>query len=201
MINFLKILKKSLFWNLFIEYLIYPAYHFFWSYIINFKGKILFFLWSLKKKDFFSLNNNDKLIINSNDESKKIAKKILKESKLFIEDVRKEILSKEYSDKKSKISLADGETPYRISIYDKLSDNLKKEIVEFAGSDKLVTTASEYIKVFPILTRVQVYCNIPRKNSPLRGAMFWHKDDFGFKNIGFFMCVTDVDVNIKIGLC
>ena len=91
--------------------------------------------------------------------------------------------------------MADGEIPYRISIYEKLSENLKKEIVQFASSDKLVTTASEYMKVFPILTRVQVYYNIPRENSSARGAMFWHKDGFGFKNLDYFMCVTDVDEN------
>ena len=55
------------------------------------------------------------------------------------------MLSKEYSVLMSKTSLADGEKPYRISIYEKLSDNLKKEIVQFASSEKLVTTASEYM--------------------------------------------------------
>ena len=193
MISILKHIKKTKFWSIVIDYLIYPIYHFIWSYIINFNGKLLYFLWSLKNKEFFSLNNNDKLIVDPSTDSKKISHKILEESKLFIENSKKEILSKEYSEAMSKTSLADGEKPYRISIYEKLSDNLKKEIVQFASSEKLVTTASEYMKVFPILTRVQVYYNIPRKEVPLRGAMFWHKDGFGFKNLDFFMCVTDVD--------
>ena len=112
----------------------------------------MYFLWSLKNKEF--LNDNDKLIVDPSSDSKKISNKILEESKLFIENSKKEMLSKEYSVSMSKTSLADGEKPYRISIYEKLSDNLKKEIVQFASSEKLVTTASEYMKVFPILTRV-----------------------------------------------
>ena len=195
MLNNLKILKRSSIWLMFIENIFYPLYHFFWSYIINFKGKIFYFLWFLKKKDFFSLNRNDKLIVESTIDSKNIANKILEESKLFIEDTKKELLSKRISIEESKKNLADAETPYRISIYEKLSENLKKEIVQFASSDKLVTTASEYMKVFPILTRVQVYYNIPRENSSVRGAMFWHKDGFGFKNLDYFMCVTNVDEN------
>ena len=34
-------------------------------------------------------------------------------------------------------------------------------IVDFASSDKMITTASKYMKIFPILTRVEVYLNIP----------------------------------------
>ena len=74
MLRILYTLKKSLIWSLFIEHIFYPLYHFFWSYIINFKGKILFFLWSFKKKDYFSLHGNDKLITEPFDESKVIAK-------------------------------------------------------------------------------------------------------------------------------
>ena len=193
MLRILYTLKKSLIWDLFIEYIFYPLYHFFWSYIINFNAKILFFLWSFKKKDYFSLHGNDKLIIEPFDESKVIAKKILDETKIFLEDSKNEILSKAYAEERLKSNLADGEIPYRSSLYEKLSDSLKSEIVQFASSDKLVTTACKYMKVFPILTRVQVGYNIPRKNSLPRGAMFWHKDGFGFKNLDFFMCVSDVD--------
>lgn len=184
----LRILKRSFIWLFFIEYIFYPFYHFVWSYIINFNGKVLYFLWMFKKKDFFSLGKNDKLIVEPTNESKAIANKILEESKSFIGNSKKIILSKEYAEK---ISIA--KIPYTISIYENLSDNLKKEITQFASSDKLITTALSYMKVFPILTRVQVYYNISRENSDLRGAMFWHKDGFGFKNLDFFMCVTDLD--------
>lgn len=193
MFNWLKKLKRSYIWLLIIEYIVYPLYHFFWSYIINFKGKILYFLWMFKKKEFFKLNNNDKLVIEATENSKVIANKILIESKTFIEEAKKEILSNRFSIERSKENLADGQIPYRISIYERLSENLKKEIVQFASSDKLVTTAAKYMKVFPILTRVQVAYNVPRKNSSLRGAMLWHKDGFGFKNLDYFMCITNLD--------
>ena len=126
MLNNLKILKKSSIWLMFIEKIFYPLYHFFWSYIINFKGKIFYFLWFFKKKDFFSLNNNDKLIVKSTIDSKNIANKILDESKLFIDDTKKELLSNRISIEKSKKNLADGEIPYRISIYEKLSGKFEK---------------------------------------------------------------------------
>ena len=83
--------------------------------------------------------------------------------------------------------------PYRASLYDDLSENLKSEIVKFASSEMMISTVAKYMGIFPILTRVQVYHNIPRQNANRRGAMYWHRDTFGFKNFEFFMAVTDID--------
>ena len=85
--------------------------------------------------------------------------------------------------------------PYNINLYEGLSPELQKEIVTFACSDKMISTASRYMKIFPILTRVQVTLNIPREGSKPRSAIFWHKDGFGFKNLDFFMNVSDLDDN------
>ena len=193
MTKYLKKIKRTKFWSIIIDFLIYPIYHFIWSYIINFKGKLLYFFWSFKKKDYFSLNQNDKLLVGPTEQFKIISKKILEESKPFIEEAKKTIFSKEYSDEMKKTNYASGKTPYQISLYEKLSPSLQKEIVEFASSDKMISTATNYLQVFPILTRVQVSINIPREGSDVRGAMYWHKDGFGFKNLDFFMCVTDLD--------
>ncbi len=193
MITILKNIKRTKFWCLIIDYLIYPFYHFIWSYIINFNAKILFFLWSFKNKEFFSLNKNDKLLVGSTDEFKSLSKDILLESANLIEDSKKIICSDEYSQKMKKTNFAAGKIPYAISLYEKLSPALQSKIVKFASSPKMINTAANYMGVFPILTRVQVSLNIPRENSDLRGAMFWHKDGFGFKNLDFFMCVTDLN--------
>ena len=78
-------------------------------------------------------------------------------------------------------------------MYDNLTDQLKKDIVEFASSELMISTAAKYMGIFPILTRVQVDHNTFRDNADRRGAMFWHRDTFGFKNLDFFMAVTDID--------
>ena len=189
--NKIKSIKKSEYYKYFIQFLFYPVYHFFWQYFLNFNAKILYFLWKLKKKKYIPLLNNDKLLITGNKDFAKIAKKILQEVTPLLENSKKEILSPEY--KKTVSNEREVEVPYNISLYEKLSENLKKEIVEFASSDLLVSTATKYMGIFPILTRVQVYHNIPREGSKIRGAMNWHKDTFGFKNLDFFMAVTDID--------
>ena len=71
MISILKHVKRTKSWSIIIDYLIYPIYHFIWSYIINFNGKLLYFLWSLKNKEFFSLNDNYKLIVDPSSDSQK----------------------------------------------------------------------------------------------------------------------------------
>ena len=189
----LKSIKKSNYWKYFIQFLFYPVYNFFWQYFLNFNAKILFFLWKFKKKKYIDLLKNDKILINNNNNFTKIAKKILQEAIPLLENSKKKILSPEYKKTLSDVNEADAEAPYRISLYESLSYNLKKEIVEFASSDLMVSTAAEHMRIFPILTRIQVYHNIPREDSKRRGAMYWHKDTFGFKNLDFFMAVTDID--------
>ena len=194
LITLLKNIKKSYLWKILIEYFFYPLLHFIWSFVFNFKAKILYYLWSFKKKDYFNLNNNDKLVVENNPDFNEIGKKILLESENIVQEAKKKLLDKNYAEElKKKGNFSRSELPYSISIYDNLSNNLKREIIEFASSDKMITTASNHMKIFPILTRVQVELNVPREGGNLRAAMFWHKDGFGFKNLDFFMNVTDVD--------
>ena len=196
--KFLKSLKRTYIWKFFIQYFVYPFYDFFWKFLLNFKAKILYMLWSTKKRDFVDLNlsKNNTVVITDNESFKDLAKKISNETNLLMENSKKYILSAEYKKKRSdEIDPygTDAEIPYRISLYDGLSDNLKTEIVKFASSEMMISTAAKHMKIFPILTRVQVMLNIPRQDAKRRGAMHWHRDTFGFKNLDFFMAVTDVD--------
>jgi len=190
---FLRNLKRTNIYKLFIEYFFYPIFHFIWSFVINFNAKILHVLWNLKKRDYFDLDNNDKLLVLDNESFKKISNKILKESEHLIADAKNILFDPRHAEELKKGNIARAELPYSIGLYENLSPDLKKEIVDLASSDKMVTTASRYMKIFPILTRVEVYLNIPREGGGLRAAMLWHKDGFGFKNLDFFMAVTDVD--------
>ena len=194
--KFLKDLKKTYIWKIFIQYFFYPFYNFFWQFILNFKAKILYILWSIKKRDFVNLSRKNTVVITENETFKDLAKKISNETNLLRENSEKYIRSEEYkkkiTDKQGSYS-SDAEIPYRGSLYDDLSDNLKSEIVKFASSEIMISTAAKHMGIFPILTRVQVLHNIPRENAKRRGAMHWHRDTFGFKNLDFFMAVTDVD--------
>lgn len=134
MINQLKKLKKTFFWDIFITNIFYHVYHFFWTYILNLKSKILGIFWNFNKNDFFNLDKNDKLLISENEEFKSLAYKIAIDSKKIIPELKKEIFSEEYKKKLNKNNQAYAETPYSIDFYSKLNDELKKEIVSFASS-------------------------------------------------------------------
>ena len=208
MYKFLKKLKRSIIWKLFIEYLFYPTFHFFWSFILNLKAKILFYLWNLKKREFFQISNNNQLQISNNKDFKEIADKIYQEVIQIKEKTKKKLLNTDYENelkqhvdelpknaKKYIFNKANSELPYSISLYEDLSPHLKKSIVTFASSEKMITTASKYMKIFPMLTIIQVILNIPREGSVPRSGMLWHKDGQGFKCLDFFMNVSDVDEN------
>ena len=189
-------IKKTYLWKFFIQNIFYPIYHIFWQYILNFQAKILSFLWTSKKRDFINLAKKNSILVSNNQFFKSIANKVSNETYLLMKDSRQKILSPEY---KKKISdeidhtSVDAEIPYRTSMYENLSDQLKKDIVDFGSSELMITTAAKHMGIFPILTRVQVDHNIARENADRRGAMFWHRDTFGFKNLDFFMAVTDID--------
>ncbi len=192
MINFLKKIKKTVLYNFFITYLFYPIYHFLWKNIINFNARLLF-IFLKDKNEFFSLGSNDKILIKDNIDFQKLASLIKNEALPMIPNQKKKLLSENYKLQVQSRNKAFGELPYSIDFYNELSDVLKSKIVKFASSKKMINTAANYMGIYPMITRIQVALNIPRENSNARSAMLWHKDAFGFKNLDFFMAVTDID--------
>jgi len=194
----LTFLRELTLYKILIRFIFYSLFNFFWQYIINFEAKFLYFYWNIKKKNniFFELNNNDTILIKDNQDFKNISKDISNNLKDKVENVKKKLLSEEF--KKEHIERlgknhVDVTLPYRISVWEHLDKSVQKQIIDFASSDKMISTAARHMKIFPILTRIQVYLNTPRENAEMRGAMYWHKDTFGFKNLDFFMNVSDVD--------
>ncbi len=192
MFDILRKIKRTIIYEFFINYLFYPIYHFLWKNIFNLKARILYLTFK-KDDDFFNLNKNDKILIKDNPEFQNLALKIKKEAIDKIPLLKEKILSENYRNELKNSNRSFADIPYSIEFYDQLSDELKKEIVKFASSKKMILTAANYMGIFPMITRIQVSLNIPRKNTSARSAMLWHKDAFGFKNLDFFMAVSDID--------
>ncbi len=193
-----KKIKKNKIYIFIVKYLFNPFFSIIWEYLINFEAKILYFIWNIKKKSIkhFELGQNDSLLIKNDPSFSEKASKIYNYCLPHIQPSKELLISdhhKKNMEKKHGNNSTDAEIPYRISLYENLDKNIQKEIVSFASSDEMLATALKYMKVFPILTRVQIYLNIPREESQVRGAMFWHRDTFGYKNLDFFMYLTDVD--------
>ena len=87
--KFLKDLKKTYIWKFFIQYFFYPFYNFFWEFCLNFKAKILYILWSTKKRDFINLSKKNEIVITNNETFKDLSKKISNETNLLIENSKK----------------------------------------------------------------------------------------------------------------
>ena len=64
--NLLKRIKTTTFWKFLILCVIKPIYGFIWNYIINFHGKILYFFWNIKKREYIDLKNNFGILIKEN---------------------------------------------------------------------------------------------------------------------------------------
>jgi hypothetical protein len=159
--------------------------------MINFQGKILYFLWFSKKKILIDLENNDKKLIENNQDIQNLAEKIYNHcSPSILENSKKELLDGSVSKGNATNS---GNKTYSQEIFDKIEPDLQREIFEFAHSELLISSAAKYLKVFPILGKVLLYHNIPRKPEEVRGAMFWHKDDFGYKSLDLFVAISDID--------
>ena len=191
MINILIRIKTLKLYKLFLLYFIKPLYELIWQYVINFQGKILYFLWFSKKKKLIDLNNNDKKIIENNKDINNLAEKIYNHCfPSILENSKKELLDGSVSISNATNS---GDKTYNQEIFDKIKPDLQKEIFEFAHSELLISSAAKYLKVFPVLGKVLLYHNIPNKPEEVRGAMFWHKDDFGYKSLDLFVAISDID--------
>ena len=175
------LLKETKFWYLFLRFIFIPVYDFTWKFIINFQGKILYYLYNLKKRNYHNLDKNDKLLVKNNSNFISIAKDInnvIDDS--LITDLKNNLLNKIETDP-TKNQFVD----YKIGLYDSFNDNLKDKIINFALSEENIATAANYLKVLPIISKITVYLNIP--SAKQKGSMFWHKDDFGYKSLDIFM--------------
>ena len=85
----------------------------FLKYILNIQAKILAYIWNFKKKEYFNLGKNDKLLIKDDNSFKNLANDIFAEASILLEDSKKEILSEEYQKELEKSNLARAEKPYQ----------------------------------------------------------------------------------------
>lgn len=186
-------IKKNYCWFLTLKFLIVPIYDFFWKNIINVHGRFLYFLWFFnKKKTFYKLNQSKPICKLENDkELRNLALKILDScNKNLLDQAESEIKSLTYENINESNN---GENKYFTEIFHHLDKNARYEIIKFASSDKMISTAASYLKVFPILSKIALTYHIPRNYHKQRGAMMYHKDEFGYKSIDIFIAINDID--------
>ena len=195
MVYLLKKFKETNIWKYIVLIIVKPMYEFFWQYVINFKGKIFYFMWNFKKHEYYDLKGNNKVVLEQEQKITNLCKEILNfANDEFIEKEKNKILLGDTgTDKPTKSAFRTKEKNFSKQFLRELPKVLQMKIINFACSEKMVTTASKYLKVFPILASVKVSLNIPREGEKERGAMLWHKDDLGYKSIDFVAFVTDVD--------
>ena len=181
--------KSSKIWYYFLLFFFIPVYNFFWEFIFNFQGKLYYYLWKLKKKDSFDLKKNDKLIVENDPSFKKIAYDLKNH---INEDFQKKEIHRfnQNLNLRGKVNKFED---YRIDIFQILPTNLKQQIIDFALNERNISTAANHLKVFPVIGKIYLFLNFPVEEKKERGAMLWHKDDFGYKSLDLFLAINDID--------
>ena len=180
--------KNTFLWHVILIKLIYPFYKFIWINLINSEGKYLFskFKKGNEKNNDIHIDEDKPYEIIRNDKTffdfaNKISKQI--DHNLIIKKI--EDLNRNYEAPKN--------NNYFFSIYENLNIHIKKEMVEFAKSKRNLLIAANYLGVMPIIAKISLYVNFPKDYQKERAAMLWHKDDFGFKSLDFFMPICKLN--------
>ena len=183
--------KRSIIWKKILLILIKPLLDFFWKNILNIHGRLLYFAWFFKKRDYIEIKDNDKLLVQNNNLFKNLSRQILNAiNSQTIINAEQKILSannNELNETNSKTN------KYTINIFNEIDEDTKKKVFEFATSNLIISTAAKYLGIFPILGNIAINYNIPRNTDNPRGAMLWHKDDLGYKSLDIFMAVSNID--------
>ena len=196
MINFLKNIKSKKYYELFIKYLFIPVYNFFWTYILNFKDKVIGTIFNVffKNQEYINLKNNSKIIVNEN----KFFIKISNEIREYIsDDLIQKNIKKIHSDRykeelKKNKNEAHLKNTFVIDLFPELDKSIQTKIINFATSNFMIKTAYEYLGVFPMFARVYVNLNIPTQKEQ-SSSQLWHRDDFGYKNLDLFMAINEIN--------
>ena len=184
-------LKQTAIWYYFLKFFIIPIFDFIWVYIVNLRGKFLGILFTLKNDEFYKINKfEDFRLVDNDPEFKKIALVIKNSINDELICKLKNNLDLRKFDDKSKNQFND----YNIEFFHLLPNQVKKEVIDFALSEKNLLTATKYLKVLPIINKIIVYLNIPRAGAE-KGAQLWHKDDFGYKSLDLFLAISDIDLD------
>tara|TARA_B100000795_G_scaffold268411_1_gene255307 strand:+ start:829 stop:1866 length:1038 start_codon:yes stop_codon:yes gene_type:complete len=195
MLHYLKqklvLFKETSLWYYFIKLFFIPIFDFIWVNIINFQGRLLGILFQFKYKEFYKINKyEDFRSIENNPEFERIAK-IVKNS------INDELINKI----KNELEFVKFDDPsknqynnFNKDFFPLLPDDVKKEVVNFALSEKNLLTVTKYLKVLPIIKKIIVYLNVPRSDKE-KGAQLWHKDDFGYKSLDIFLGISDIDTS------
>ena len=188
----LKKFKKTRAWFYTLKFIVVPIYNFIWMNIINIHGRFLYFEWFKTKREFFDLKkNNGVLKIENFDVFKKISKTVLTAcDEAIIENAKKKLNEITYDNYNQSNN---GTNKYFLDIYDELDALVKKKIIDFASSDFMISTAAKYLGVYPILSKIVLIYSIPKNYDKKRGAMMFHKDEFGYKSMDIFMAISDID--------
>lgn len=190
--NSIKKIKKSKFWFYFLNIIFVPAFDLIWKNIINIHGRFLYIQWFKKKRVFFDLNKNNGILkIDEYQPFKQISKEILNGCKTeLIQNAENQIKNNSHDN----YNLSNvGNDKYFVDIYDKLDFEVKKKIINFASSEIMISTAAKYLGVYPILSKIVLTYNVPRNYDKKRGAMMFHKDEYGYKSMDIFMAINDID--------
>ena len=190
LLNLIKNFKRTKTWYNLLFFLILPLYNLVWQFIINFHGKFLYYLWFFKKRKKFDFKDNFSLMVKNDSEFTKLASLINHQypaSKIeyIVNDRKKSILKKENE--------SDELNNFKFNINDEIPIELKEKILNFALSEKNLSTAANYLKVFPTISLISLHVNTPVDGNIERGSMLWHKDDFGFKGLDLFLAINDIN--------
>lgn len=190
----IKNLKKSLFWYYLIKLFIFPIYDFFWKNLINIKGRLLYFQWFRKKRDYIDLSSCRGVIkIDNSVVFKEISNVVLRACNESVISKAEQYINTFADDNYNQSNNKDRK--YMTEIYDYMDLETKKKIIDFASSELMISTAAKYLGVFPILSKIIIDYKVPKNYEDKRGAMMFHKDEFGFKSLDIFMAINDIDEN------
>ena len=184
----IKNIKGKKIWLFTVKYILNNIYFFIWRYFFNLKSYILYFFWFLKKRDYYTLNNNYS-IIKDNIQIKTFAEEVKKACEnINLVEIKEKMLN---GNMLSENLTNSRKKTYSVNLYDYLDEKTKEKIINFAKSEKIISSAAKHLKIFPILSRIKLNYNIKNINEN-RGAMLWHRDGFGFKSFDIFISITDI---------
>ena len=189
-------IKKTKIWYLFLYFIFIPIFNFLWTNIINFKGRMVFFRYKKKRNEknikYLDPKEDHKKIIRNSEKIKKLVNIIdshLNEN--FLNEMKSKIVSKNYE----KDHYLFYKPSFQIDMFPYLSEELKFKIVAFIMDYDLIDQAANYLGVMPVIGKIALNLNVPIPNSSERGSMLWHKDDFGYKTVDFFVPIKEVNIN------
>jgi hypothetical protein len=175
-------LRRSSPWVWLVGAVAAPAYAFFWEYVVNLPGKLLYLRSEYRGPTDAELRDRSLTCVQTVELATLADLLRAKIPGTLLESERQRLLAKK-----------DEAEGFSADLFAALDNDTRAAILKFALSPAMLAYVIPYFRVVPRLRSPNILFNIVRSELSEEGSKLWHRDGWTYRSLTIFTCLSEVN--------